>query len=71
MIKVEQSEASVHILWQNLIALNASLCSESLEQKQELQRTKELLKEVSVKMTTELAAKKWRHSHQQFRIAED
>lgn len=41
-------EASVNTLWQNLIALNASLSAENEVQRTELSKTKELLAKVCI-----------------------
>lgn len=43
-------EASVNVLWQNLIALNASLANENEEQRIKLLHTKQLLEKVRVPM---------------------
>lgn len=40
-------EANINVLWQNLIALNASLLRENEENRAELMQTKELLQKVS------------------------
>lgn len=41
-------EASINTLWQNLVALNASLAVENEEQRTELSKTKELLEKVCI-----------------------
>lgn len=43
-----QLDANVNILWQNLIALNASLNHENQERREELLQTKKLLEGVRI-----------------------